>query len=69
MIDLVEEAADERSFEELIDSVVEGRLSSAVYGEGKEIYPMRRAEVQKLTLEARPAEVAAEEETSADVAE
>ncbi|MEZ3143125.1 30S ribosomal protein S3ae [Halobaculum sp. MBLA0143] len=67
MVDLVEEAADERSFEGLIDSVVEGRLSSAIYGEGKEVYPLRRAEVQKLTMEARPAEIAAEEETSADV--
>ncbi len=65
MTDLVEEAADERDFESLVDSVVEGRLSSAIYGEGKEIYPLRRAEIQKLSLEARPAEVAAEEETSA----
>ncbi|MEZ3114309.1 30S ribosomal protein S3ae [Halobaculum sp. MBLA0147] len=69
MIDLVEEAAEERDFEEFVDSVVEGRLSSAVYGEGKEVYPLRRAEVQKLTLEARPEEIAAEEEASADVAE
>jgi small subunit ribosomal protein S3Ae len=69
MTDLVEEAADERDFESLVDSVVEGRLSSAIYGEGKEIYPLRRAEIQKLSLEARPAEVAAEEETSADVAD
>jgi small subunit ribosomal protein S3Ae len=69
MIDLVEEAGRERTFEELVDSVVEGRLSSAIYGEGKEIYPLRRVEIQKTTLEARPAEVAAEEEASADVDE
>jgi small subunit ribosomal protein S3Ae len=69
MIDLVEEAAAEHDFEGLIDSVVEGRLSSAIYGEAKSVYPLRRVEVQKLTLEARPEEVAAEEEAAVDVDE
>ena len=69
MIDLVEEAAAERTFTELVDSVIEGRLSSAIYGEAKTIYPLRRVEVQKLTLEARPEEVAAEEEAAVDVDE
>ncbi|ADQ67660.1 30S ribosomal protein S3ae [Halogeometricum borinquense] len=70
MIDFVEEAAQERTFEELVDSaVVDGRLSSAIYGEAKTIYPLRRVEVQKLTLEARPEEVAAEEEAAVDVDE
>jgi small subunit ribosomal protein S3Ae len=69
MIDIVEEAAAERTFEELIDSIVEGRLSSAIYNEAKTIYPLRRVEIQKTTLEAHPEEVAAEEETSVDVDE
>lgn len=69
MIDLVEEAAAERTFDELVDSVIEGRLSSAIYGEAKTIYPLRRVEVQKLTLEARPEEVAAEEAAAVDVDE
>jgi small subunit ribosomal protein S3Ae len=69
MIDLVEEAAAERDFESFVESCVEGRLSSAVYGEAKTIYPLRRVEVQKLTLEARPEEVAAEEEAAVDVDE
>jgi small subunit ribosomal protein S3Ae len=69
MIDIVRESARERTFEEVVDSVVEGRLSSAVYNDAKTIYPLRRVEVQKLTLEARPEEVAAEEETSVDVDE
>ncbi|MFC4552772.1 MULTISPECIES: 30S ribosomal protein S3ae [Halorussus] len=69
MIDLVEDAAEDRTFEDLIDSVVEGRLSSAIYGEAKTIYPLRRVEIQKATLEARPEEVAAEEETAVDVDE
>ncbi|RDI70835.1 30S ribosomal protein S3ae [Halopelagius longus] len=69
MIDLVEESAEERTFAELVDSIVEGRLSSAIYGEAKTIYPLRRVEVQKLSLEARPEEVAAEEEAAVDVDE
>ncbi|UIO98523.1 30S ribosomal protein S3ae [Halobaculum sp. CBA1158] len=67
MIDLVDDAAEERTFDELVDSVVEGRLSSAIYGEAKTIYPLRRVEVKKLSLEARPEEIAAEEEASVDV--
>ena len=69
MIDIVEEAAQERTFEDLVDSIVEGRLSSAIYNEAKTIYPLRRVEIQKTTLEAHPEEVAAEEETSVDVDE
>jgi len=69
MIDMVEAAAEERTFEELVDSVVQGRLSSAIYGEAKTIYPLRRVEVAKATLEARPEEVAAEEEAAVDVEE
>jgi len=69
MIDLTEEAADERTFEDLTDSVVNGRLSGAIYNEAKTIYPLRRVEVQKFTLEAHPEEVAEEEATAVDVEE
>ncbi|MFU8866770.1 30S ribosomal protein S3ae [Natronococcus sp.] len=69
MVRMVEEAAAERTFDELIDSIVEGRLSSAIYGEAKTIYPLRRVEIQKTTLEAHPEEVAEEEATSVDVDE
>jgi small subunit ribosomal protein S3Ae len=65
MIDLVEETAQDRTFDDLVDSIVEGRLSSAIYNESKSIYPLRRVEIQKTTLEAHPEEVAAEEEASA----
>ncbi|MEF8781276.1 MAG: 30S ribosomal protein S3ae [Haloferacaceae archaeon] len=67
MIDQVESAAEDRTFAEYVDSVVEGRLSSAIYGDAKTIYPLRRVEIQKLTLEAHPEEVAAEEEAAVDV--
>ncbi|PSQ38499.1 30S ribosomal protein S3ae [Halobacteriales archaeon SW_5_70_135] len=69
MIDTIEEAAEERTFEGLVDGVVNGRLSSAIYGEAKTIYPLRRVEIAKMTLEARPAEIAAEEETAVAVDE
>ncbi|MFB6194902.1 MAG: 30S ribosomal protein S3ae [Haloplanus sp.] len=69
MIDLIEETAAERDFDSFVESAVEGRLSSAIYGEAKTIYPLRRVEIQKLTLEARPEEVAAEEEAAVDVEE
>ncbi|WP_049970441.1 30S ribosomal protein S3ae [Haladaptatus cibarius] len=69
MIDLVQDAASDRTFKEVIDSIVEGRISSAIYGEAKTIYPLRRVEIQKATLEAHPDEVAEEEETSVDVDE
>ncbi|WP_299331702.1 30S ribosomal protein S3ae [Haloplanus sp.] len=69
MIDLVKEAAAERDFISFVEGTVKGRLSSAIYGEAKTIYPLRRVEIQKLTLEARPEEVAAEEEASVDVDE
>ncbi|MEF8772040.1 30S ribosomal protein S3ae [Halodesulfurarchaeum sp.] len=65
MTDLVTEAAAERTFEEFLDSVVQGHLSSAIYNEAKTIYPLRRVEVEKTNLDARPAEVQTEEETAA----
>jgi len=69
MIDIIEDAAAERDFKSFVESAVEGRLSSAIYGEAKTVYPLRRVEIQKLTLEARPEEVAAEEEAAVDVDE
>jgi len=69
MTDIVAETAAEHTFEEFLDSAVEGRLSSAIYGEAKTIYPLRRVEIQKTVLEAHPEEVQAEEETSVDVDE
>ena len=69
MIDIVEDAAVERTYRELMASITEGRLSSAIYNEAKTIYPLRRVEVQKATLDAHPEEVYEEEETSADVDE
>ena len=67
MIEHVHAAAEENGVEAFVDSAIEGRLSSAIYGDAKTIYPLRRVEVQKLTLDAHPEEVQEEEETSVDV--
>ena len=67
MTEQVREAANERSYEEFMENAIEGRLSSAIYGNAKTIYPLRRVEIQKVTLEAHPEEVEEEEETSVDV--
>jgi small subunit ribosomal protein S3Ae len=69
MIDMVEESAEERTFESLLDSITEGRLSSGIYGEANTIYPLRRVEVQKAELVAHPEEVYEEEETAVAVEE
>ncbi len=69
MIDRVRETIQEHSYADLADSVVNGRLSSTIYSDAKTVYPLRRVEMQKLTLEAPPSEVAAEQEASADVDE
>lgn len=69
MVEMVREAAQDRTYDDLMDGIVRGRLSSAIYAETKTIYPLRRVEIQKAELLARPEEVAEEEEVSADVAE
>ncbi|WP_330632462.1 30S ribosomal protein S3ae [Halocatena halophila] len=69
MTQIVEEAAADRTFEEFVDGIVNGRLSGGIYNEAKTIYPLRRVEVQKTTLEAHPDEIAEEEETSVSLEE
>ncbi|WP_411963063.1 30S ribosomal protein S3ae [Haloferax sp. YSMS24] len=69
MIDLTREAITERTYDDLTNSITEGRLSSAIYGEAKQIYPLRRVEVKKFSLEARPEEIEAEEEAAVSVDE
>jgi small subunit ribosomal protein S3Ae len=65
MNEMVNEKGTDLTFEELVDAVVEGRLSSAVYNEAKEIYPVRRVEIQKSKIIATPEEVHEEEEVEA----
>ena len=67
MTEMVQEAAADRTYEAFMDGVVHGRLSSSIYADTKTIYPLRRVEIQKAELLARPDEIAEEEETSVDV--
>jgi len=67
MIEKVRESAAEHTMEGLLDAIVEGRLSSAIYEDAKTVYPLRRVEIQKTVIEADPEEVRAEEETAVEV--
>jgi small subunit ribosomal protein S3Ae len=44
---LVTEAAAEKTFQELVDEVISGKLASYVYHESKKIYPLKRVETIK----------------------
>ena len=43
--DLLVEAAAEKSFDDLIKSVVTGKLASEIYHNAKKIYPLKRVEI------------------------
>ncbi|MDR3063286.1 MAG: 30S ribosomal protein S3ae [Methanobrevibacter sp.] len=47
IINLVEKAAKERSFEDIIETSVNGRFSSEIYHKAKKIYPLKRVEIVK----------------------
>ncbi len=44
---LVIEAAAERSFRDLVEDIVTGKLASTIYHEAKKIYPLKRVEIVK----------------------
>ncbi|MCL2687930.1 MAG: 30S ribosomal protein S3ae [Methanobrevibacter sp.] len=45
--DLVEKLASERSFEDVIETSVNGRMASEIYHKAKKIYPLKRVEIIK----------------------
>ena len=45
--DLIKETAAEKSFDELIKVVVNGKLASEIYHNAKKIYPLKRVEIIK----------------------
>ena len=45
--DLLVEAAAEKSFDDLIKSVVTGKLASEIYHNAKKVYPLKRVEIIK----------------------
>ena len=44
-----------QTYDEFMEEISEGRLSLDLYNETKHIYPLRRVEIQKATLENHPA--------------
>lgn len=44
---LVAEAAAERTFRDLVEDVITGKLASHIYHEAKKIYPLKRVEIVK----------------------
>jgi small subunit ribosomal protein S3Ae len=48
--DLVEKLATEKSFEDVIETSVNGRMASEIYHRAKKIYPLKRVEVIKSTV-------------------
>ena len=47
IIDLLQETAAERTYEELVKSSVNGKLASEIYHTAKKIYPLKRVEIIK----------------------
>ena len=44
---LVAEASAEKTFRELVEDIITGKLASQVYHESKKIYPLKRVEIVK----------------------
>jgi small subunit ribosomal protein S3Ae len=44
---IVIETATERSFRDLVEDIVTGKLASTIYHETKKIYPLKRVEIVK----------------------
>ncbi len=50
IMDLVEKVSSEKSFEDVIETSVNGRLASEIYHRAKKIYPLKRVEIIKSTV-------------------
>ncbi|MCL2115055.1 MAG: 30S ribosomal protein S3ae [Methanobrevibacter sp.] len=48
--DLVERLASEKSYEDVIETSVNGRMASEIYHKAKKIYPLKRVEIIKSTV-------------------
>jgi len=52
---LVHELSDDKTFPELIEGVVSGKMASSIYHETKKIYPLKRVEIIKTKVIEEPA--------------
>lgn len=51
---LVHELSDDKTFPELIEGVVSGKMASSIYHETKKIYPLKRVEIIKTKVIEEP---------------
>ncbi|MDI6723594.1 MAG: 30S ribosomal protein S3ae [Methanobacterium sp.] len=51
---LIEEAVEGKTFPELVEAVVSGKMASSIYHETKKIYPLKRVEIIKTRVVEEP---------------
>jgi len=51
---LIQELADGKTFQELVEGVVSGKMASTIYHETKKIYPLKRVEIIKTQVIEEP---------------
>ena len=51
---LIQELADGKTFQELVEDVVGGKMASTIYHETKKIYPLKRVEIIKTQVIEEP---------------
>lgn len=52
---LIQDLSDDKTFPELIEGVVSGKMASTIYHETKKIYPLKRVEIIKTKVIEEPA--------------
>ncbi|BAW30840.1 MAG TPA: 30S ribosomal protein S3ae [Methanothermobacter sp.] len=53
--DKIEEIASEKTFDELVEGIVTGKIASEIYHEAKKVYPLKRVEIIKTKVLGEPA--------------
>ncbi|MBC7117689.1 30S ribosomal protein S3ae [Methanothermobacter tenebrarum] len=53
--DKIEELASEKTFNELVEGIVTGKIASEIYHEAKKVYPLKRVEIIKTRVLEEPA--------------
>ncbi len=51
----VNEIASEKTFEELVEGIVTGKIASEIYHQAEKIYPLKRVEIIKTKVLEEPA--------------
>jgi len=53
--DKIEEIANDKTFDELVEGIVTGKIASEIYHEAKKVYPLKRVEIIKTKVLGEPA--------------